>query len=1333
MAAALTLLACLYLSASVSQAAPVKVSPQNCTRERDDGGTTLNSLISGGNVKSDTFYLLLPGTHCLTDFAYVQNLENVTFSGNISHRDKVAVTCEVGVGLAFLNLTSLTLEGFTVVGCGAKGNSLDRFQEELENTTNFFYDLHSTDTIAVAAGIVSDFTVSSVEVTATAGLGLLVVGPRGSTVVENSIFSTNHPSFCYRLPLDDFSNINTTENNQVGGGAYFIFVDFKNLENVTTSLQIRDTEFMNNSYCGLSAYIAVTDRNEKLVEKLGYSLGAGGGLSLILAQSLYTAEVTVTSALFQNNTSLLGGGAYLAIFEGATGNNISFTDCNFNRNGLTGDLDSNQLPTHGPGFYIIRDLSPPGRKGVSIFSTQTQKNSITLRRCRLTGNRGSYSAAVDIYSHYMTKVGDTVTLDTCTLSDNEAILGAAMHIVEMKQSGLQPGMNIVLRNTTIRYNKIYSEDYTGNIPSSKLEASAVVEFQGVNVTFEGDKNVISDNSAAAIRSVSSVMNFYDTTLLRNNSGSFGGGVSLIASSYIVLMNNSHLILENNSAVVEGGAVYVDLLAFSSDIDYHDCFLFFEQVDTICFEQDLCPNIKALNFTLEMNYNTAPLGSLIFGSTLDTCPWSMQLREMYNRSHVLDVMYLDLNDSFRFSSDPTTVSAVTTPTNRLTIHSSRQLSYSPGELFYLNVSGYDHLNQSLPVLISSKPSPGHPNISSILGFSNFSFLDIASEDQYGDLVPIIVTGAENMTNITVYLYATDSYSHVGFQLNLTGCRPGFEYRNSSCRCEDGLLNHSDVHCNSTSMSLTASNNKWVGPGPKNSFIVSDCVSDFCSPGERQVKPPDFDLLCHHEYHRGGILCGQCANGYSMQLGSHSCNDCQNNNGLSLIVLFAFGGVIIMFAILFLHITVSEGYLNSILFYTNVLSIYIPILNTSSRNSAIFVVVAWFNLDFGIEQCFYNGMTTLDRVALTLVFPFYLLLLMIIVTLLSKKSRLLSRFFSRAKFSAAKLFATIVLMSYATMLEVCLELLSPISLHSVDGNYYLRWRSDPNQDYFQGLHKFLVILACFILLVVVLPPPIVLMFPGIAFSTRLGVKIKPVLDAFWAPFKTKFRFFVGLRLLLRVIPYTTAYVIPQPMNILFLGIFAVCALFLQVTIQPFDGFFRNTLDTFFLSNIIMLAMGALYFQISITANEENKGYIPYHKAQFVYFTFFVTLAYVAILLVVLWHIQHRFPIVHKAFVSLCSRIRQRRRGEVDMRETTPLTQPLSDSDLSDENQDGEELSDHLSVGERSINSKATLRSSPGVPQDKDKAPPPVVNYSILREPLLEEGLADLIPINNANHIQ
>ena len=1303
-----------------AQGATVTVFPRDCS---DSGGNvTLNYLISRSEMASDTLYRLLPGTHCLSDFAYVRNLDNITLSGDTTDRGSVVITCTDRVGLAFLDIHSLTLEGLTISGCGAKGEDrLELLQQELTNRTLFFYQIRSTNSVAVAVGMATDLVVRAVELRETRGLGLLAVNLQGSTVLEDSSFSLNSPSFCYRLPLDSLGNVNLTESERVGGGAYFVFVDFTDLSlNTAASLQVSDTEFTNNSYCGLSAQIAVSEARERLVDRVGYSLGAGGGLTVLLAQTLYPTDLVVTGSLFKNNTSLLGGGVHLALFEGASGNNITISNCQFLRNGLSGDsIDSPQFPTQGAGLYLVRDMTHPLYQGNLL--RQSQPNTITLQGCSLIGNRGSYSAAIDMLSLYRSRLQeDTVTLENCTLSNNEAIVGAAMYLGEYKQNGLQPGTKVVLRNIVITENRIYSDDSTGNIPAtSKSDISGAVEIQAISVTFEGGGNVIANNSAAAIRSVSSVMYFYDCTTISNNSGSFGGGLSLIANSYVVLKNNSCLTLESNYAVVEGGALYVNLLALSPDINYHDCFLFFQEVDTICLEVDLCSDVESLNFTLTLWNNVAPLGSLMFGSTLDTCPWSPQLREKYHRSHVLDVMYRDMNDSFRFSTDPTSVTAVTTPSSRLVIHSPLSVSISPGEIFYLNVSGYDRLDQSLPILISSKPALSNPNISSKLGFSNFSFLDIAGADQNGALVPVIVTGQQNVSDVMVYLYATDSYSHAHFMVNLTCCRTGFEFHGGSCVCVDGLKDYGGIECNSTSMNLTLSNNWWAGPGPSKSLIVQRCISDFCSAGERQVKPPDFDLLCHHDYHRSGILCGSCQEGYSVQLGSQQCERCQDNYGLLLILFFAFGGVIIMFGVLFLHITVSEGYLNSILFYTNTLSIYVPILNTSNQNLAVFVVIAWFNLDFGIEQCFYDGMTTLDRVGLHLVFPFYLLLLMVLVTILSKKSRKLSWFFSRNKFSAAKMFATVLLMSYATLLGVCIELLSPISLRSVNGDTYLMWRSDPNQKYFYKLHAYLVVLACFLLLTVVLPLPILLMFPAIAFRTRLGVRLKPVLDAFWAPFKTKFRFFVGLRLILRVIPYTTAYVSQQPVNILFLGIFAVSMLFLQVTFQPFDGFFRNTLDTFFLANIIVLAMGALYFDIFVTANEEYRGYVQYHKEQFIYFTLFVTMAYIAILLVILWHIQHRFPLIRRVFPSIISFFRRRSKlVESSVRETTPLTSH-ADSE-SEESHEGEEMTDRWSV-------KVAKKEGPtagGV--DKGSSPPVVVNYSVLREPLLEEGEADLVPV-------
>ena len=321
-----------------------------------------------------------------------------------------------------------------------------------------------------------------------------------------------------------------------------------------------------------------------------------------------------------------------------------------------------------------------------------------------------------------------------------------------------------------------------------------------------------------------------------------------------------------TGAVEGGAFYVNLLAYSPDFNYRDCFLFFQEVENLCFGQYSCTNISSLNFTLELMDNSSPLGSLIFGSTLDTCPWSVQLKERFNKSgsyHVLDIMY-SLTDKFKFSSKPTTIDAVATPSNKLVIHNTEPAHRAaPGEVFYLRVSAYDHFNRSTPVLLSSKPSTSVTNISSTLGSSNFSFLDAG----HGDVVPVIVTGRKDVTNVTVYLYATDSYAQIAFHVDLTECTVGFVYQDGRCQCEPGLEQYPEIECNDTSMNISISNSHWLGPGPNGSLIVANCISDFCSAGEREIKPPDFDALCRKEYSRSGILCGQCVEGYSMTLGSH----------------------------------------------------------------------------------------------------------------------------------------------------------------------------------------------------------------------------------------------------------------------------------------------------------------------------------------------------------------------------------------------------------------------------------------------------------------------------------
>ena len=67
-----------------------------------------------------------------------------------------------------------------------------------------------------------------------------------------------------------------------------------------------------------------------------------------------------------------------------------------------------------------------------------------------------------------------------------------------------------------------------------------------------------------------------------------------------------------------------------------------------------------------------------------------------------------------------------------------------------------------------------------------------------------------------------------------------------------------------------------------------------------------------------------------------------------------GVALVFLLLVCKLTVSTGTLSGLVFYANIVgangSIFLPVKSID----ALSVFIAWINLDFGIETCFYDGM-------------------------------------------------------------------------------------------------------------------------------------------------------------------------------------------------------------------------------------------------------------------------------------------------------------------------------------------------------------------------------------------
>ena len=116
----------------------------------------------------------------------------------------------------------------------------------------------------------------------------------------------------------------------------------------------------------------------------------------------------------------------------------------------------------------------------------------------------------------------------------------------------------------------------------------------------------------------------------------------------------------------------------------------------------------------------------------------------------------------------------------------------------------------------------------------------------------------------------------------------------------------------------------------------------------------DMQCTDN--RSGVLCGGCRDNFSLALGSNRCLHGCSNNSLSLIIAFAAAGIALVFFIKILNLTVSQGTINGLIFYANIVGVEQTVLFSSEDIWNIFrsVFIAWVNLDLGIETCFFDGM-------------------------------------------------------------------------------------------------------------------------------------------------------------------------------------------------------------------------------------------------------------------------------------------------------------------------------------------------------------------------------------------
>jgi len=184
----------------------------------------------------------------------------------------------------------------------------------------------------------------------------------------------------------------------------------------------------------------------------------------------------------------------------------------------------------------------------------------------------------------------------------------------------------------------------------------------------------------------------------------------------------------------------------------------------------------------------------------------------------------------------------------------------------------------------------------------------------------------------------------------------------------------------------------------------------------------------------------------------------------------------------------------------------------------IFIAWFNLDLGIQTCFYDGLDGYAMTWLQFAFPIYLMMIVVVMIVTSRQYVIAARIFGTA--NAPRALATLFLLSYAKLQRTIITIASFTFLTYPNGTDIPVWLYDGNVPYLSAKHLPLFITGILALVCLAIPYTVVLVFIQCLLKTHARClhwirRLKPVLDAYTGPYKDKYRFWTGMLLVVRSI--------------------------------------------------------------------------------------------------------------------------------------------------------------------------------------------------------------------------
>ena len=240
----------------------------------------------------------------------------------------------------------------------------------------------------------------------------------------------------------------------------------------------------------------------------------------------------------------------------------------------------------------------------------------------------------------------------------------------------------------------------------------------------------------------------------------------------------------------------------------------------------------------------------------------------------------------------------------------------------------------------------------------------------------------------------------------------------------------------------------------------CPLDYCSGEDSNVTLSEPDSQCN--YNHSGTSCGGCQPGVSLALGSAQCLQCSNKY-LALLIPLTLAGPVLVFSIKILDLTISQGTLNGLIFYANVVKANEFIFLPRGQTNPLTVFIAWLNLDLGVETCLFQGLTAYSKTWLQFVFQIYIWSIAGLIIILARYSDRVAKVMGN---NSVPVLATLFLLSYAKLLQTIITAQSYTMVYTSHGPKAV-WTADGNVDYLNPQHAPLFATAVAVLLFLWLP--------------------------------------------------------------------------------------------------------------------------------------------------------------------------------------------------------------------------------------------------------------------------